>query len=61
MSLIAKHKVYFLFPRTVYTYALNNRGGVEAHFTVTTIDPSSDRVIGAKNIVRALKMTNIIE
>lgn len=28
---------------------MNKRGGVEAHFTVTTIEPSDDHVIGSKS------------
>lgn len=33
---------------------MNNRGGVEAHFTVTPIEPTKDHVIGSEMKVRIL-------
>lgn len=39
----------FIFDaRSVYTCALNSHGGVEAHFTVTTLDSGDGSILNPK-------------
>lgn len=48
----------FSYKSIIYSCALNNRGGVEAQFTVNILEPGNGAVIKAKFQVRKLGKCN---